>query len=189
MTEQDWKIEGLVVTAPMDTERYLELEPMVYQVASQEWKNSELFSIEDVAQSIWLHMMENWSHYVDKDEALTRHMVRRAARRYCKTMRVEHMYATGAFLYTPKMVRRCLEEVVWCNPEDCTDVDARADIAEAYKYLTKGQKAVLYKRYALKEMLTRNSEQVAESRAVAEITQRLNTGLRLHADIKTLEYP
>jgi hypothetical protein len=89
------------------------------------------------------------------------------------------MYATGAFLYTPGMVRRFMGDVVWCQAGDCVDVEARADLSEAFSYLTKGQKAVLYKKYALKEPLARNAEQVAESRAVAAITNRLNSGLRL----------
>lgn len=180
MTEIDWPIiGGLEVTAPMDTELYLQLEPLVNSVAGGEWKNSRLFSIDDVAQAIWEHMMANWSHYAGKDEALVKHMARRAARAYCLVQRTQHMYATGSFLYTPGMVRRYLEDVVWCLPGDCMDVEARADIAEAYEHLPKGQKAAVYKRYGLKETLIRNSEQVAESRAIASITNRLNTGLRL----------
>ena len=172
-------IEGLDLTAPMDTDQYLELEPLVNDVASAEWKNSRLFGIDDVAQAIWEHMMANWKHYEGREPGLIRHMARRAARNYCLEQRNQHMYATGAFLYTPGMVRRFLEDVVWCLAGDCMDVEARADISEAFGYLTNGQKAVLYKKYALKEVLTRNAEQVAESRAVAKITNRLNSGLRL----------
>lgn len=172
-------IEGLELTAPMDSELYLQLEPLVNSVAGGEWKNSHIFSIDDVAQAIWEHMMTNWSQYEGKDPLLIKHMARRAARAYCLEQRIQHMHANGSFLYTPGMVRRYLEEVVWCLPGDCMDVDARADLAEAFAYLTKGQKAVVFKRYALREPLVRNSEQVAESRAVAAITNRLNLGLRL----------
>jgi hypothetical protein len=175
VSETDWTIEGLEVTAPLDSELFLQLEPLVNQVAGGEWKNSRLFSIE----AVWEHMMANWSHYAGKDEALVKHMARRAARAFCQEQRTQYMYATGAFLYTPGMVRRYLEEAVWCLAGDCLDVEARADITEAFEYLSKGQKAVLLKRYGLREPLVRNSEQVAESRAVANITARLNTGLRL----------
>jgi DNA-directed RNA polymerase specialized sigma24 family protein len=163
----------------MPNEQYLELEPMVNAVASQEWKRSPHFTIDDVAQSIWLHMMENWKDYDGKDDGLIRHMARRAARRYCQKQRTEYMYATGAFLYTPAMVRRYLEDVVWCGPEDCKDVEARVDISEAYKKLTAGQKKVIYKRYAMREQLANNAEEVAESRAIGKIADILNTGLRL----------
>lgn len=179
MIEPDWPIEGLEVTAPLDTELYLQLEPLVNQVASGEWKNSPLFSIDDVAQAIWEHMMANWSHYAGKDEDLVKHMARRAARNYCLEQRNQYMYSTGAFLYTPGMVRRYLEEVVWCLPGDSMDIEARCDISEAYQSLPRGQKAAVYKRYAMGETLIRNSEQVAESRAVARITNHLNTGLRM----------
>ncbi len=177
--ETDWVIEGLEVTAPMDSELYLQLEPLVNDVASREWKRSVLFGIEDVAQAIWEHMMANWSHYEGREEALIRHMARRAARNYCLEQRNQYMYATGAFLYTPGMVRRFLEDVVWCSAGDCMDVEARCDLSEAYTHLPKGQKAAVYKRYAMREPLVRNAEQVAESRAVAAITHRLNSGLRL----------
>lgn len=168
------------VTAPLDTDLYLELEPMVNAIASGEWKQSHIYSIEDVAQAIWEHMMANWSDYQAADDPMFRYMARRAARRFCQDERVKYMYAHGSFLYTPGMVRRYLEDVVWCSPEDCKDVDARVDLTEAYAKLTKGQKAAIYKKFALRELLTKN-EQVAESRGVSAMTSRLNTGLRLQS--------
>jgi hypothetical protein len=127
-------------------------------------------------------MMKNWPEYEKElhNEPLFKHMARRAARGYCMQERVRYMYAHGAFLYTPGMVSRYLEDVVWCSPENCRDVDARVDLSEAYAKLTKGQKAAIYKKFALREPLEKN-EQVAESRAVAAITTRLNTGLRLQS--------
>lgn len=166
------------VTAPLDTDLYLQLEPMVNAIASQEWKNSHIFSIEDVSQAIWEHMMKDWKYYQDADEGLIKHMARRAARRYCQRQRTQYMHASGQYVYTPGMVRRYLEDVVWCSPEDCKDVDARVDLSEAFRKLTKGQKAAIYKKFALKEPLEKN-EQVAESRGVSAITARLNSGLRL----------
>lgn len=171
-------IEGLDVTAPMDSDAYLVLEPLVNDIASSEWKNSTAFSIDDVAQAIWVHMMENWEHYEGKDEALVRFMARRAARMYCQRERINYMYAIGAYLYTPALVRRYLRDVVWCSISDCPDVDARADVSEAYKHLRPSEKAVLFKQYALKEPLS-GKEKAAASRAVTAMTQRLNTGLRM----------
>ena len=170
------------VTAPLDTDRYLALEPMVNSVASREWKNSRIYTIEDVAQAVWEHMMKEWKYYDGADEALMRHMARRAARRFCSQQRTQYMYATGAFLYTPGLVRRFLEDTVWCSPEDCKDVEARVDLSEAFAQLSKAQKAAIYKKYGLKEQLVTKAEQVAESRAVGNITTRLNTGLRLSPD-------
>lgn len=170
------------VTAPLDSDLYLQLEPLVNAIASQEWKNSHIFSIDDVSQAIWEHMMKEWSYYDGADENLVKHMARRAARNYCQDQRTQYMYSTGAFLYTPGMVRRFLEEMVWCSPEDCRDVDARIDLSEAYAKLPKSQKAAVYKRYGLKEPLDGPGEQSAESRAVSAMTRKLNTGLRLHAN-------
>jgi DNA-directed RNA polymerase specialized sigma24 family protein len=174
-------VEEETVTAPMDSDLYLELEPLVNAIASSEWKNSHIFSIEDVAQAIWEHMMTDWKHYDGAETNLVKHMARRAAKRYCEDQRTQWMYANGAFLYTPGMVRRYLEDMIWCSPEDCKDVDARIDLTEAMEKLSKAQRIILYRRYGLKEQLIKSSEKVAESRAIAKITNRLNTGLRLPA--------
>jgi len=179
--EKEFVIEGLETGAPLDRETYRVLEPLVDEVAGSEWKGSRLYSMHDVAQAIWIHMVENWAHYARQEEGLIRHMARRAARSYCHEQRNQYMYATGAFLYTPAMVRRYLEDVVFCAPENCRDVEARADISEAYEHLPKAQKASIYKRYVLGEPLLGNAEKVAESRAITSITNRLNTGLRLIA--------
>ena len=180
-TESEWKIEGLEVTAPLNSDLYLSLEPLVVQVASREWNNSHIFELDDVVQAVWLHVMEQWHQYEKAEDRLRFHMARRAAREYCSKQRIDYMYATGAFLYTPGMVRRYLEEVVWCPPKDCIDLEARADISEAYSHLPRGQKAAIYKKFALKETLITPAEKSAESRGVEAITHRLNTGLRLRA--------
>ena len=78
--EDEWKIEGLEVTAPLDSELYLSLEPLVNDVASREWAGSHIYELEDVVQAIWLHVMENWPEYEKAGEGLVRNMARRAAR-------------------------------------------------------------------------------------------------------------
>lgn len=182
LKEGEWKIEGLEVSAPLDSDRYLELEPLVLNIAGSEWKNSTIFDIDDVDQAIWLHIMEHWSEYENADKGLFIHMAKRAARKWCEKQRIDYMYATGGYYYTTGMVRRYMEEAVWCAPENSPDVDARADLSEAYDKLPRGQKAAIYKRYALKEPLTNSTERTAESRAINAITHRLNTGLRLRAE-------
>lgn len=182
--EDEWKIEGLEVSAPMDSELYLTLEPLVNEIASKEWANSHIFELEDVVQAVWIHIMENWAEYEEADQGLIYHMTRRAARSYCKQQRIDYMYATGAFLYTPGMVRRALEEMVFCTPAQAAlgDLEERADVTEAYEQLPRGQRAAIFKKFALKEPLTTPGEKSAESRGVGAITHRLNTGLRLRPE-------
>jgi len=180
--EDEWKIEGLEVTAPLDSDLYLSLEPLVVQAASKEWANSHIYELDDVVQAVWLHAMENWKEYEKAETGLRFSMARRAARGFCAKQRVDYMYATGAFLYTPGMVRRLLDTQVYCDPENAADLEARADISEAITYLTRGQKAILYKKFALKEQLLTSAEKSHEFRAITAITHRLNTGLRLHAE-------
>lgn len=183
--EDEWKIEGLEVTAPMDSDLYLSLEPLVNDVASREWGGSHIFEMGDVAQAIWIHIMEHWAEYEKADTPLLYHMARRAARTFCKQQRIDYMYANGAFLYTPGMVRRYLEETVFCAPENAIDLDARADLTEAMAQLPKGQKAAIFKKFALKEPLVLPAEKTAESRGITAMTHRLNAGLRL----KTIPLP
>lgn len=181
--EDEWKIEGLEVTAPLDSDLYLSLEPLVNDVASREWGGTHIFELEDVVQAIWVHVMEHWTEYAKAGEGLARNMARRAARTYCKQQRIDYMYATGAFLYTPGMIRRHLEETVYCAPENANDLEARADLTEALALLPKTQQAAIYKKYALKEPLITPGEKSAESRGVTELTHRLNTGLRLKPEV------
>lgn len=186
-TEREWKIEGLEVTAPLDSDMYLSLEPIVNQVASAEWKGSVAYEMEDVAQAIWLHMMENWAEYQKAENGLIVFMARRAARKYCQQQRIDYMYANGAFLYTPGIVRRMLEETVFCDPANAIDVDARVDINEAMTHLSKVQRAAIFKKFALKEPLV-GGEKNAESRGITAITNRLNSGLRLEVvEVGTLD--
>lgn len=181
--EDEWKIEGLEVTAPLDSDLYLSLEPLVNDVASKEWGNSHIYDMQDVAQAIWIHIMANWKEYEKADKPLVYFLARRAARDYCKQARIDYMYATGAFLYTPGIVRRCLESVVFCPEAEAHDIEARADITEAMEKLPRAQKAAIYKKFALNEPLTGPGEKTAESRGVTAITHRLNTGLRLRPEV------
>ena len=186
-TEREWKIEGLEVTAPLDSDMYLSLEPIVNQVASREWRGSKIFEMEDVAQAIWLHMVEHWDEYAKADSGLVHFMATRAARNYCQRQRVDYMYANGAFLYTTKIVRGMLEQTVFCDPQNATDIEGRCDIVEAMKHLSKVQRAAIYKKFALKEPL-QGKEKSAESRGINNITHRLNSGLRLEViEIGTLD--
>ena len=85
--EDEWKIEGLEVTAPMDSDLYLSLEPLVNDVASREWGGSHIFELDDVVQAIWIHIMEHWAEYEKADTPLLYFMARRAARTFCKQQR------------------------------------------------------------------------------------------------------
>ena len=71
------------------------------------------------------------------------------------------------------MVRRYLEETVYCAPENASDLEARADISEAMGHLPKTQRAAIFKKYALKEPLVTPGEKSAESRGITELTHRV----------------
>lgn len=175
--EKEWRIPEVEDASRLTPEEYLQLEPMVYQVAAGEWKSSYVFEMDDLAQAIWMHVVEKWSDYRDKDADLQFTMLRRYARTWTKAQRVEYMYSTGAYVYTPKEIRARFEDSVFTPLTRAFDIDARVDITREYDKLSRGRKAALYKQYALGERLTTGAERVAASEGIEAITTALNLGV------------
>jgi hypothetical protein len=170
----DFKIKDIELEPSMSEEEYLRYEPMIDQVAAQEWKNSCVFEMDDLAQALWVWVLENRSHLLDRDRDLQFFMIRRYARGWAAGQRVDYMYSTGAFLYTPKLVREYLGNSVYTEPEEAVDVDARVDILRAIKEkVPRAPSAAIYKKFALKEELS-NTERAAYYRGVDVITHFLN---------------
>lgn len=168
----------------MTSEFYDGHEAEVARIAFSVWKRSTIYSTEDVEQAIWEHAMGNWKYYAEAgSDSVTRFMTR-AARGFVRKERVDYMYFTGAFIYTPKLVADYLDTCAWRPVEEVPDVDARVDMQEAFALLSKSAPAqadAVFKRYGLGEELTA-SEQKNAQRGVDSICHRLNSGLRLSAE-------
>lgn len=149
-------------------------------------QRSTIFDTSDIEQSIWEHVMKNWKHYATADERLVSFYMKRAAKSFANTQRVEYMYFTGAFIYTPKIVAAYLETCAWEPLDEVPDIDARVDLQEAFKLLQASapeQAAAVFRRYGLKEFSAMTeSEQKNSRRGVESLTHRLNSGLRLAAE-------
>jgi hypothetical protein len=171
--------------ATMTDEFYVQHQPEAARVASVEWKGSTIFAADDLEQAIWEHAIVNWKHYAGASADNVSKFMTRAARKFAVDERTKHMYATGAFIYTPSITRAYLETCAWEPLEEVPDVDARVDLIEAFTLLRKSapkQAAAVFKRYGLNEDGLSSSEQMNVSRGVEAICHRLNTGLRLSSE-------
>lgn len=177
--DTEWRIPEVEETFALTQEDYLHLEPMVNQVAFQEVKDSYIFEVDDITQELWMFVVLKWSEIFDKDDDLQFFILQRYARTWCARQRIEHMHFTGAYLYTPKIIRERLDDSVFCDPADARDVDARVDITQLYDKLSRGRKASIYKRYALKEPYGSKAEEVSVSEGVTIICDRLNMAQKI----------
>jgi hypothetical protein len=103
-------------------------------------------------------------------------MFKRLARQFLATERIDYMYFTGGFVYTPSQVQHALATSTWSDASEAPDVDARADMHSAWRRLTPVQQNAVYKRYGLNMPVSEltSAERSAAYRGVDEITQYLN---------------
>lgn len=172
--------------ATLTDEFYLKYQSEVARIAAREHKKSTIFGVEDVEQAIWEHVIKRFGDYADLDEKLVYMRLQRAARAFATTQRIEYMYATGSFIYTPKIVAAYLDTCAWQPLEEVPDIDARVDLIEAFAILRERapkQAAAVFKRYGMGEGEEMSSTERSNlSDGVEAICHRLNTGLRLSAE-------
>lgn len=164
---------------------YLQYAETAGRIAIREHRKSTIYDTSDLEQAIWVHVFGNFSEYFERDEKLVYSLMHRAARTFAAKARIDHMYASGTFIYTPSMVAAYLETCAWEPIEEVPDIDARVDLIEAFGLLRKSapkQAAAVFKRYGLKETGLSDSERFNVSTGVESITHRLNSGLRLQAE-------
>jgi hypothetical protein len=162
----------------------------VVRIAAREHRKATIFSVEDMEQALWEHALDNWSDYAEADDALVASIMGRAARTWATKQRIEHMYATGSFIYTPKLVAAYLETCAWQPVEEVPDVDARVDLQEAFAalQLSHPKRAdAVFKRYGLGENDSLSeAERKNLERGVESLCHKLNSGLRLQSE--SIEY-
>jgi len=171
--------------ATMDDDFYLQYLPVVTRTAIREHRQSTIYSAEDIEQAIWEHVLKNWADYAGYDEGLVVSCINRAARTYVTQARIEHMYATGSFIYTPKLVAAYLATCAWEPLEEVPDVDARVDLQEAFALLQQSapkQAEAVFRRYGMGETSLSEAEEKNVSRGVESLCHRLNSGLRLSSE-------
>lgn len=172
--------------ATMSGEFYFQYKDEASRIAVRVWKNSHVFAVDDIEQAIWEHGLKNWKYYADAtDESVSKFMTR-AARKFAFDERIKHMYATGAFIYTPDMVKSYLENCAWEPLEQTPHTESRVDLRQAFLQLRQSapkQASAVFKRYGSQEkagMTATDSSNL--SQGVVAITHRLNSGLKLAAE-------
>jgi hypothetical protein len=171
-------------SATLTDEFYLAHADEVSRVAAGAWKGSSLYSVEDVEQAIWEHVAANWKYFAAANAESISLFMKRAARGFVRKERVDYMYFTGAFVYTPKLVAQFLDTCAWKPLEEVPDIDARVDMQEAFARLSQSAPAqadAVFRRYGMGGDLTA-SEMKNAQRGVDSICHRLNSGLRLQAE-------
>lgn len=149
-------------------------------IASREHKASTIFDKEDIKQEIWMACFKEIDKLLNKSEGFIVNFMNRAAGRFVEKARVENMYHTGTFIYTPQIVRTCLEIGAWeSTPEG--DWDMRLDVRNAYQTLNERQRDVVFRAYRLDESLSSAAERVTLKRALEHMANVLNQGAHIKA--------
>jgi hypothetical protein len=165
---------------------YAQHKAEVSRIAARVWKHSHVFAVDDIEQAIWEHALVNWKHYADASAESASKFMTRAARKFAFEERIKHMYATGAFIYTPDMIKSYLETCAWMPLEQMPDADSRVDLQQAFQQLSESapaQAAAVFKRYGLREKtLMTKTDSSNLSQGIVAITHRLNSGLKLTAE-------
>lgn len=179
----------MTATAELPTEMtadfYEEYLPTAKRIAAREHQKLAMFDTDDVEQAIWEHVLANWKYYARADAKFIEIYMTKAARGFAQGERIDYMYFTGAFVYTPKIVAAYLETCAWKPVEEVPDIDARVDLQEAFVLLSASapkQAEAVFKRYGLGEDGLSAAERMNVSRGIESITHRLNSGLRLQAE-------
>ena len=177
--------EATDLPAEMTPEFYETYQATAARIAAREHQKLAMFDAEDVEQAIWEHVLTNWKYYAKADAKFVEIYMTKAARGFAQSERIDYMYFTGAFVYTPKLVAAGLETCAWKPIEEVPDVDTRVDLQEAFEQLrakAPKQAEAVFKRYGLGEDDLSAAERMNVSRGIESLTHRLNSGLRLQAE-------
>ena len=145
-------------------------------IALSKGRNLGYTTPDDIEQAIMEHITLKWNLYAGRPAPVVPSYFGKAANQYLAQERLDYMYFTAAYLYTPSEIRRHLRDSAWTDLDQCPDVDARTDLHAAFKTLTKARQDAVYKQYGLGIPSSEMSE--AEGRAarrgVDDITAYLN---------------
>lgn len=133
-----------------------------------------VFDPQDLEQDLWVFFLERNQSILNEGQMVS--LLKKQAKALTRKERIDYMYFRGAYLYTPGMVRRLLENAVWCEVENVVDIEGRVDVSTALKELSESERNLLYAKYHLGEPIDNSeSNRRAVYRAVDKITDILNT--------------
>lgn len=147
-------------------------ERVIKEATNRAHQRGDLLSYDDLYQELWVRWLKA-GDLTGFEEPLLVWKFARMGRTVAKKARLEHMHATGGFVYTRGFVRVILADMVWASPDDVSDVDARADVVSALRQLDRSDREVLFKKYATQVRLSAAEAQKC-LRAEDKITDWLN---------------
>lgn len=129
---------------------------------------------EDLRQDLWVFYLEQ-EPQVEHPKQMAG-LIGKRAKHIARQERIDYMYFSGAFIYTPSMVTTLLGGALWCEAEEAFDIEGRVDVATALKKQSQRAQRLLYARFALGETPENSSpDRHVIDRAIDSITHELNT--------------
>jgi DNA-directed RNA polymerase specialized sigma24 family protein len=152
----------------------------VEKAAHKELKGSKIFEAEDLMQEAWAVLTKDWEKFHSKGTSFVYGAAARVMQQYAARERASYGYFTGAFIYTPEIVRTQLELGAWeSTPEG--DWDMRLDVRAAYDALDERDRTIVARAYRFGESLKTSSERNILSRAIEKMSDHLNKGAGVKA--------
>lgn len=145
----------------------------VTEAAEHATKGLSYVEREDVEMTVWEALYKNFEYNAKLEPKNVYWLIRRKANEAVAKEKRDYEYFRGAFVYTPQIVRAILADAVWVDLEGVPDIDARIDVVRIFGELPLKQRQVLFRRYAVGDILT-DAETKAATRAINKITDRLN---------------
>lgn len=146
---------------------------MIQRVARQEHKASTLFERDDLEQEVRLACLREIDTLLEADENFVKFFCRRAAKNYALHERLDWEQFTGAFVYTPDIVKAQLESGAWGQgPEG--DWAIRLDVREAWQQLPSGTQVLIYRTYGMGHALDPAQRKTVQ-RGIDRIARILNS--------------
>lgn len=138
---------------------------------------TDVIDRDDLQQELWVYLLERQDRVDNEGQMVT--LLKKQARTVAKNERVDYMYFSGAFIYTPSMVRGLLADAVWADVENAFDIEGRVDVSRELKKLPYKDQRLLCKRFFFEEKPAKNSAEERDVyRAVDTLTHSLNLGSR-----------
>jgi len=149
------------------------------RVAKREHKGAVTMTVEDLEQDLHAFFLQNLNSVRGFSPEGVEGLAVKQARKTLLKERIDYMYFSGSFLYTPAMVEVYLQDAVWQELDCVPDIDGRMDVQAAVRELPLDTQRLLFRKYALGESPANASpERKRIERAIETICHSLNLGLK-----------
>ena len=159
---------------------------MIAKIARREHKELRTAEPEDVVQAVreGFYARAKGTDFTLWDRDGIADLAIKLAREYVGKERIDFMYFSCAYVYTPAMVEQYLREGLWWEVEDVPDVDGRIDVRREFDRLPRHYKVALFLKYGLGETF---SQADPRRQAVIKAVDKITNGLNISAKMRRVE--